>query len=171
MTMKPSIITERLVLRAIENSDLEAMVDILMNEQVKETYMLPDFMSRQDAYPLFRKLHDLSNDPERYVFGIALNGQIIGFMNDVEMKNGTIEVGYVIHPRYHNLGYATEGLVALIDHLHFKGFHTVVAGFFEGNLASRRVMEKAGMTQTEQIDEIEYRGQMHRCIYFEHKSV
>ena len=40
------------------------------------------------------------------------------------------------------------------------------AGFFEGNTASRRVMEKSGMRPAYRTDEIEYRGETRRCIYF-----
>ena len=165
--LKPQISTERLILRAFCDHDLDATVSILTNDCVKKTYMLPDFPTPQDAEPLFRKLMSHSQDPQRYVFAIALDEKVIGFMNDVEMKDGKIEVGYVIHPDHHNKGYATEALKALIDHLHTEGFHTVVAGYFSENPASGRVMEKAGMQKSDYTDEIEYRGQNHRCLYFE----
>lgn len=168
--IKAPIITKRLSLRQLLPSDSKAIISILMNDCVKKTYMLPDFPTADDALSLFNRLLALSEDPGRYVFGIALQDKIIGFMNDVEIKDGNIEVGYVIAPDYHNHGYATEALTALIDHLHQAGFHTVIAGFFEENIASRRVMEKAGMTQTAHSDNIEYRGKVHRCIYFEHKN-
>lgn len=167
---KKAIITQRLVLREIKVTDQIEMLSILMNDRIKRTYMLPDFPTEQDAIPLFNKLANLSNGTDRYVYGIALQDKIIGFMNDVEIKDGKIEVGYVIHPDHHNRGYATEALTALIDRLHQVGFHTVVAGYFEGNLASARVMEKAGMVRIEYTDEMEYRGQVHRCIYYEHKT-
>ena len=45
------------------------------------------------------------------------------------------------------------------------GFKQVVAGAFVENPASLRVMEKAGMTPIEKVDEIEYRGRTHTCVY------
>ena len=35
--------TERLVLKSISENDQKAMIDILVNNQVKETYMIPGF--------------------------------------------------------------------------------------------------------------------------------
>ena len=166
---KQPISTERLTLRAFCEADKSDVIDILMNDCVKKTYMLPDFPTRVDAEPLFDRLKTHSENITRYVFAIALNNKVIGFMNDVEMNNGKIEVGYVIHPTYHNQGYATEALKALIAHLHTNGFHTVTAGYFQGNAASRRVMEKAGMTMSDYEDDVEYRGQVHHCLYFESK--
>lgn len=42
-----------------------------------------------------------------------------------------------------------------------------LAGFFEENTASRRVMEKAGMQVSELVEEEEYRGIIHKCYYCE----
>ena len=47
------------------------------------------------------------------------------------------------------------------------GFRKVKAGYFEENVASRRVMEKCGMKQLSYTDEIEYRGIVHKCFYYE----
>lgn len=164
---KASIYTKRLVLRTLHDNDRDDLLKILMNDSIKETYMIPHFPTVADAEPLLQRLTTLSSDSNRYVYGISVHDRIIGFMHDVEIKDGKIEVGYVIHPQYQNNGYATEALVALIDHLHGCGFHTVTAGYFQGNIASRRVMEKAGMTKSAYEDDIEYRGKTHHCIYFE----
>ena len=164
---KKQIYTERLVLRSFCDNDRNDLISIVTNDCVKKTYMLPDFPTPQDAEPLFQRLKTLSVDSKRFVFAIALNDCVIGFMNDVEMKDGKIEVGYVIHPDYHNKGYATEALKALIQHLFCCGFHTVTAGYFEENIASKRVMEKAGMVKSDFEEDLEYRGQTHHCLYFE----
>ena len=47
------------------------------------------------------------------------------------------------------------------------GYSTVRAGIFEENGASRRVIEKCGLKQIDYTDDIEYRGNVHHCIYFE----
>ncbi len=164
---KSPICTQRLVLRSFHPTDHDDLLSILMNNSIKQTYMIPDFTSPADAEPLLQKLIKLSNDDKRYVFGISNGSKIVGFMNDVEMIDGKIEVGYVIHPDHQNKGYATEALKALIDHLHAEGFHTVCAGHFQENPASGRVMEKAGMTKSDYEDDIEYRDKTHHCIYFE----
>ena len=127
--------------------------------------MLPDYENRSDAIPLFLRLKDLSNDPNRYVRCISLDDTAIGYLNDVETHDGEIELGYVIHPDYHNRGFMTAALKLAIAELFELGYRTVICGAFEENKASQRVMEKAGMERIEKIDEIDYRGKIHRCVY------
>ena len=158
--------TERLVLKSISENDQKAMIDILVNNQVKETYMIPGFKDEQEAIKLFNRFKELSLSPNRYVFGIYKDDYLIGFLNDVEIKDDFVEMGYVIHPAYHNQGYATEAFKAVIAHLFEVGFKEVVAGAFESNEASIRVMIKCGMNKQDNYDEIEYRGKIHHCVYY-----
>ena len=46
------------------------------------------------------------------------------------------------------------------------GFRKVIAGAFEENRASLRVMEKCGMTLQPETEDIDYRGKIHRCVYY-----
>ena len=157
---------QELHLRPIRTEDESLMLDILTSDIVKTTYILPDFDCREEALPLFHKLITLSNDETRYVRGICRGTQLIGFLNDVEIKNGMIELRYVIHPDFHGQGYMTQALVSAIAELFSAGYREIVAGAFEQNTASIRVMEKAGMTKLYRTDEIEYRSRIHRCVYY-----
>lgn len=159
--------TERLTLRALTASDADDVIAILRSNKVKLTYMLPDFPTKEAALKLFERLHTLSRSAEHLVLGLCLDDKIIGFLNDTEIKDGMIEVGYALHHDYWNHGYATEALRAVIDELFRLGFTTVRAGYFEENPASGRVMEKSGMHRIEHTDTIEYRDKNHRCIYYE----
>lgn len=158
--------TKRLTGRIIMEKDEAAVIEILTDPVVKKTYMLPDFPTKEDAGKLFRRLRELSQGADHYVVAICLNDTLIGWVNDTEQKDGRIEVGYVLHPRYHNQGYMTEALQAVITNLQAQGYEEVTAGAFEENLASIRVMEKCGMTRQAHQDEIEYRGKAHRCVYY-----
>lgn len=153
-------------LASLRAADLETMLDILTNDCVKQTYMLPDFPSREDAVPLFQKLVGLSGDSRRFVRGIYADEILVGFLNDVEIENGAIELGYVIHPRFQGNGYATEALGIAIGELFRLGFQAVITGAFRQNAASIRVMEKNGMTRIEKTEPIEYRGKTHICVYY-----
>lgn len=153
-------------LASLRAADLETMLDILTNDCVKQTYMLPDFPSREDAVPLFQKLVGLSGDSRRFVRGIYADETLVGFLNDVEIENGAIELGYVIHPRFQGNGYATEALGIAIGELFHLGFQAVITGAFRQNAASIRVMEKNGMTRIEKTEPIDYRGKTHICVYY-----
>lgn len=159
-------ITERLEIKPISCADLEPVLDLLTNETVGKTYMLPEYKSREEAIPLFQRLMTLSADDARYVAGVYWEGQFIGMMNETEIKDGKIEMGYAFLPGYYNRGFATEAFQGAIDYLFTQGFQRVVAGAFSENKASLRVMEKCGMQRQEDTDEIEYRGVIHTCIYY-----
>lgn len=162
--------TERLILNMLSDKDAEAALDLLTNDIIKKTYMLPDFEKRADAIPLFQRLMAFSQGSDRFLRGIYLNDYLIGYINEVEKDDQFIELGYVLHPKYHNQGYMTEALAATFEPLFKKGFNEVICGAFEGNKASLRVMQKAGMKLLERTDDIEYRGKVHRCIYYGFKN-
>ena len=157
---------KNIILRSVKMIDQEQILDILTSEKVNQTYMLPDYEIRTDAVPLFRRLTDLSEDRSRFVRCIELDAVAIGFINDVDIKDSEIELGYVLHPDYHNQGYMTRALKAAIKELFKIGYNHVVCGTFSENRASIRVMEKAGMELLDKTEEIEYRNKLHRCIYY-----
>lgn len=158
--------TKRLELKAITDKDRDNVIALLTDDMVKQTYMVPDFETEEAVEKLFVRLKELSNSEAFYQVGIFLNGELIGIANEVEQQEKTIELGYAILPEYHNQGYGTEMLQALIAQMFLDGFETVMTGAFEENLASIRIMEKCGMQRIKRRDVIEYRGKMHTCVYY-----
>lgn len=71
-------------------------------------------------------------------------GQAIG-VTGLVMSEGRAEVGYLLLPEFHGQGFGTESLKALISWAantqHISRFKAVVT---EGNVASERVLQKAG---------------------------
>lgn len=163
--------TPRLSLGAIRDCDLDALMSIFKSNVVKATYMLPDIKTRDEEIKMFEGFKKLSYREDRYVFGIYLEDRLIGVINDCETKGKCIEMGYALNPDHYNRGFATEAFRAVIDHLFSEGFEEVLAGAFEENTASMRVMEKCGMSRTTMTEEIEYRGIKHNCIYYSTKKI
>lgn len=164
--MSKVIKTKRLEIKPYQDADKTLMIELLTNEEIKKTFMIPDFQTEEEAVSMFKKLQAFSYSDEHYVRGIYLNHQLIGFVNDVEIGDGVIELGYVIHPAQKNMGYATEMLKAVIDELFHKGFHQIVAGAFENNAASIKVMQKCGMVKILKEGDIRYQGVLHHCYYY-----
>ena len=94
--------TQRLEVKYLSVKDREAVIDLLTDDQVKKFYMLPDFSAREEAVPLFERLTALSLGEDRLVAGIFLNDAFIGIMNEVEIKDKRIELGYALLPKFHN---------------------------------------------------------------------
>lgn len=73
---------------------------------------------------------------------------------------GEVEIGYSVARGYRGRGLATEAVLALVRWALDRGARAVVARSDAGNLASARVLTKAGFCQTGQVgDEIAWRFQ------------
>ena len=138
------------MLRKIIEADFDNLIDIFLSEEVAKTFMLPDFKSREDALKLAERFKTLSQDYNRFVYGICLDNRLIGFVNDVFIGENVVELGYVISPEFKNNGYATEALSACVELIFESGFTILKTGAFEENVASQRVMQKCGMELTDE---------------------
>lgn len=158
--------TERLCMAPLAYKDIPALRALFTDEEVKKTYMLPDFADDTAFLRTFNHLQKLSNEENGYTAGIFLEDELIGLFHKVEIHGDRVEVGYAIHSHHQNKGYATEVLKAGIDHFFAHGFSEVYAGAFKSNAASMRVMEKAGMKKTKMKASVSYRGKEHPCVYY-----
>ena len=153
-------------LREILPEDRERMLDILTSEKVNRTYMLPDFEHREDALPMYLRLMEMSSNRSKYLRAIADGDGLVGFVNQVDLQDGEMELGYVIHPDFHGRGYMTRALELAMEEVFSLGCQKIITGAFSSNPASIRVMEKCRMTRMDKTDEIEYRGNVHTCVYY-----
>lgn len=165
-TRPETIVTPRLILKAIEDADEEALLAIASDPNVTKTYMIPDFESKEKAHAFFLRLQAASKDPNRFIYGVFLEGTLIGFLNEVERDGGAIEIGYFIAREQWGKGYATEAFSSAIQELFNLGFSEVRAAHFECNPASGRVMQKCGLVLMDKEETIAYRGMDHRCVYY-----
>ncbi len=159
----------KLSLCPIQPEDTAELCNILLDDTVKQTYIVPD-LTKDAAQKMAEHIAGLSNTEDRYVRGIYRNDTLIGLINDVETIDATIELGWVIAPAHQNKGYATQAVCLAIKELFARGYREVLAGAFPQNAASMRVMEKAGMERIEKTEQIEYRGQTYNCIFYARRN-
>lgn len=169
--MTKIIKTARLEIRPFGEDDLLSLAEILTNNEIKKTFMIPDFGTEEEITNMVEKLRKFSFSDAHFERGIYLDNSLIGFINDVEIDNDVIEIGYVIHPSFHNKGYATEMLKAVIEELLSNQYSTVIAGAFVENKASIRVMQKCGMEKISKEEDITYHSTKHHCIYYVARSI
>ena len=165
MNKKPEIKSYRLTLKSIEEKDKESMLKMVKDSKIKKTYMLPDFESKEQEDNFFNKLKDFSCSNEHIVYGIYLKDRLIGFINDVAKTEDTVEVGYFIDSDEWNKGYATEALWAYLKQLCEMGYYYFEAAYFEGNDASKKVMENCCMHSSGKKEIIHYHGKDQLAIY------
>ena len=162
---KEEIVTERLTLHPYRTEDRDRLVEMMQNPDITATFMVPDYSEEAEFYALADKLIEFSRieDMTHLEYGVYLDDYMIGFVNDCGHDDEAIEVGYVIDPKYKGQGFATEAVSAVINEFREMGFKKVIAGYFEGNIGSRKVMEKCGLRPNGNSDEEEYRGKLLTC--------
>lgn len=106
--------TPRLEIKQLNFLDKTRLSELLMNKEISQTYMIPDFKSIEEANSLADRLIAISK--ERLAVGIHLIGMLIGWINDCDFDADSIEIGYVIDPVYKGQGYATEAVKAIIQY-------------------------------------------------------
>ena len=144
--------TDRLVLRRFTRDDVDNLVELDGDREVMRYITggrtTPREEIQNEVLPAFL---DYESHPG-FGFWAAVErstGQFIGWFHlrlDVGAQPGEVELGYRLRRSAWGAGYATEGSRALIE----KGFaelgaERIVASTMVVNVASRRVMEKAGL--------------------------
>ena len=132
-------------------------------------------LSRKEAQERLRSIATMTaidDEAQNLRFAVVLpdTDELIG---DVSMWSSPsdrhqAEIGYVVNPRFHGHGYATEAVTELLR-IGFEeaGLHRITANADARNAASIRVMERIGMRREahfvqgsyekgEWVDEVEY---------------
>ena len=67
---KEKIETPRLSLRPMVEGDAAEMIALLTDDEIKQTYMIPDLPERDQQVKMFKRFCDLSVSEEHFVYGI-----------------------------------------------------------------------------------------------------
>ncbi|MBK7213224.1 MAG: GNAT family N-acetyltransferase [Bacteroidales bacterium] len=147
---RPSIRTERLLLRPLKISDGTEIRRMAGNSKVAENTLYMPFPYPEGVAEQWVSTHASEFfEKKQLVLGICLKkeGTLVGCIGlTLKMEIEHAELGYWIGEEFWNKGYATEAAIALIDYgFHKLNLHKIYAHYFSGNDASGRVMMKAGM--------------------------
>lgn len=147
----PRITTERLILRKMNVSDAVDMYEYAgLDKTVKYLSWEPhDDINYTHQY--LRYLETRYRAGDFYDWGVILasENKLIGTcgFTRFDFKNDSAELGYVINSDYCGKGIATEACAAIIRYgFESLALNRIECRFIPENLASRRVMEKNGMT-------------------------
>ena len=140
--------TERLILRKINVGDAEDIYNSYINDEDFLYYANKEKRTLEEEKDSLKGIRDKYKDPEYYNWLITLKDDtVIGSINlNVDNYNESVEFNYAISKEYNKKGYMTEALEEIkrfcIDDMKVNRFY---GGCEEKNIASKRVMEKAGL--------------------------
>ena len=133
--------TERLVLRPLEEGDLDRVTELLQDKEIHK-YMerVPYPYSRKDAEALLRSDR---RERDAHHMVITLNGEVVGRVSLMRIFRGRAQLGYWLGKAYWGKGIMTEAVSGMLNH--YSGeIDLVVAHAAVPNKASQRVLEKTG---------------------------
>jgi [ribosomal protein S5]-alanine N-acetyltransferase len=152
--------TKRLVLRPMLASDFDALLLIFTDPKVMAAFDHPPFTYEQMSRWLNRNL-DHQREFGYGLFSVILKetGELIGDCGLEMMEDmGAAELGYDIRSDHWNQGYATEAATAVRDHaFDVLKLPQLISLIRVGNVASKRVAEKIGMTLAEEFARFDIR--------------
>jgi RimJ/RimL family protein N-acetyltransferase len=150
MKMPERIETERLVLRKPRIRDALVLFTAYMQdpEVTRYTTWRPH-QQIQEAEDFIRNSITAWQNESRFPFVITLKEKDEPFgMIDLHIRGCTVGFGYVIARSHQRKGYATEATLAIIDWAFQQPtIYRVNASTDVDNIASQKVMEKAGMVR------------------------
>jgi len=145
------IVTPRLVLRPPTLDDLDsiqaAKEEAWPDLQRWMTWAVDDQRSREAMENSIRRVMDYQNQAGIALAGFhRINGDfVVRTSLDLTDEPDVYETGYWVAPRYAGQGMATEAANAAIRYAFgHLGAKAISIGYFDGNEASRRIVEKLG---------------------------
>ena len=151
MTAGREIRTTRLVLRPLDRAHLDHMLPLISAREIAATTLrIPHPYTRQDAEQYFEVMEAEIEKGKmlRLSIFVASSDEYCGSVGlHIEREHERAEMGYWIGVPYWGRGYASEATQATVAYgFRELGLNRIYATVFEGNTASRRVAEKAGMS-------------------------
>jgi len=149
VTAPTRVTTPRLRGRSIEEGDFDYVVEVDGDIRVQRTLFGRVSTERESRARLRRWIEIWEENGFGFWLFADASGENVGHggLFPSPRETGEIEVGYVLKPAFWGRGYATE-ITSLSLQVGFDvlGMRRIIAIAQETNLASRRVMEKCGLT-------------------------
>ena len=147
----PILETEHLTLRRMKPDDAADMFEYARRADVTEFLTWnphPDEAYTRDYLRMVQKQYE---DGEFYDWAVIhrASGKMIGTcgFTSFDDDNNAGEIGYVLNPVYRGQGLMPEAALEVMKFGFLRlNLHRITARYMEGNAASRRVMDKIGMS-------------------------
>lgn len=143
----PTLVTERLVLRPVETTDVNEIFFLRSDEKIMIYLDRDPVESVFEASFFIQKIKDMEKKNEAITWAISLKGEgrLIGticFWNIVK-EHHRAEIGYALHPDYQGKGIMNEAMEKSLD-FGFSdiGFHSVEANVNPNNASSIKLLER-----------------------------
>jgi len=145
----PELKTDRLVLRKVSLDDIDDMYEYAKDADLTKYLTWSPHPDKAYTFEYVSYLQSRYKSGDFFDWAVVLDGKMIGTcgFTRFNFQHNVGEIGYVINPDYHGRGIATEAVKEVIRFgFENLSLNRIECRFMIENSASRRVMEKNGMT-------------------------
>ncbi len=148
---QPKLDTERLVLRPLRDEDAPIIQKLAGDRRIAETTLTmphPYEVHMAEAFVAAQRASYAKGVAETFAVTLRADGSFVGINGiTVDPAHGRAEIGYWVAVPCWGKGYGHEAARALLDHeFSTRDFRRIHGQVYRGNQASRRILEKLGMT-------------------------
>lgn len=158
----PNLETERLLLRQVNTTDVNAILSLRSNDEVMKYIPRPYLKNEEEALELIEMFDTKIENGLGINWGIAFLEQpekILGIIGHYRLipEHYRAEVGYMLFPEYNGRGIISEALKKVVEY-GFKEMklHSIEAILDPGNIGSEKVLLKNGFIKEAHLIENEY---------------
>lgn len=147
---QPTLSTENIILRPLREDDIEAIFQACQDPTISAFTRVPFPYDREMAEEFVRGSELGYRNHQSVVFAIEVGGVFAGAMDlhSIHLSDHGAEIGYWVEKSFRGAGICSSAAEVLIQlALNVMKFRRIEGLADYNNLASQRVLEKAGMTR------------------------
>lgn len=145
--------TDRLILRPLQDSDIEPFVE--MNSDAEVMKYFPKLLSRNETLEMYNNFKNTKNDFSFYAAEEKNSKKFIGFvgLNIPTFMPNCVEIGWRLRKEFWGQGLASEAATKWLE-IGFNefGLKEIISFTAKENKKSQAVMERIGMKHDEKRD-------------------
>jgi RimJ/RimL family protein N-acetyltransferase len=144
---QPDLLTPRLRLRRLVPADA-GLVHLYASDArvARMTSSIPHPNPPGSAEAFIERVTGTGSAETVWALDAGAEGEngLIGVISAKPRGEGLAEIGYWVAPAFWNAGYAGEAVEAVVEEMRRRGLAALTARVFQDNLASARVLTRAG---------------------------
>lgn len=142
-----NIITNRLLIRQFLLSDFDSFL-ALIRDKMNSELSVYDEQFPTDEESVRNILLYFSQSPEFMAVELIQEKHVIGFISINPVSDENVRnLGFCVHSRYHNRGYASEAVMAVVDYARTQlAVKKLVSGTAEQNIAAIKLLRHIGFS-------------------------
>jgi len=162
--------SKRLILRKITSGDIDMIYSFMSDPEVTRYEDWIPHESVDYTRGFFQWLTGDYMDEKTYCWGLQLGDEVVGFAMVVDVNEWSGSIAYYIKRDLWSNGYATETVNAIMNYMFNEvGIDRITAKHSIKNVASGKVLKKAGMRYRGHVKDFEYyssKAEWHDCDFY-----